>query len=337
MSLLRKDSSCFTCSKFIQENKKRKLDVNEVRSLKKCVPCQTAVYCSTECQKLDWKEHKRACKRIKTLCREIQQIDFETMNSYKNLRKVLEIEATGKNVMVLRPDMLTSGLPIEPFKVTKEHRLLYLDRRIALAYAYWHEAEASNNYTIYEKFEETTFNILHDQITMQQFEGFNSFSNLVMFLMFSKIKRNEFQMAYYNLRYWMNVFIHSDSSLRLEMNQRRFDAMQREMSTKYPDVRENLIEVVKKFFVGCRNKNEWEKAWDVYYPVSIPALVVIKTNEIVRLQQRKEDAKNFAEVCNCSNGGMFAKWNSSYPMIIKSVKSYLLGYSTHRRFQSILR
>ena len=127
MSLLRKDSSCFTCSKFIQENKKKKLDLNEVRNLKKCVPCQTAVYCSTECQKLDWKEHKRACKRIKTLCREIQQIDFETMNSYKKLRKVLEIEATGKNVMVLRPDMLTSGLPIEPFKVTKEHRLEYLD------------------------------------------------------------------------------------------------------------------------------------------------------------------------------------------------------------------
>ena len=32
-----------------------------VRKLKQCGACQTVAYCSRECQKSDWKEHKKVC------------------------------------------------------------------------------------------------------------------------------------------------------------------------------------------------------------------------------------------------------------------------------------
>src|SRR5436190_8189952 len=30
-------------------------------NLKRCAKCQTTLYCSRECQKADWKQHKRVC------------------------------------------------------------------------------------------------------------------------------------------------------------------------------------------------------------------------------------------------------------------------------------
>ncbi|CAI5443621.1 unnamed protein product [Caenorhabditis angaria] len=37
----------------------------DVAELKKCAACRSLVYCSTDCQKKDWRQHKWECKAIK--------------------------------------------------------------------------------------------------------------------------------------------------------------------------------------------------------------------------------------------------------------------------------
>lgn len=45
--------SCATCSK----------TSSETENLKRCAKCQTTWYCSRECQKKDWKAHKKVCSK----------------------------------------------------------------------------------------------------------------------------------------------------------------------------------------------------------------------------------------------------------------------------------
>jgi splicing suppressor protein 51 len=47
-------SSCFNCSK---------LQTELSEALKRCSKCQTALYCSQDCQKANWKSHKLTCHR----------------------------------------------------------------------------------------------------------------------------------------------------------------------------------------------------------------------------------------------------------------------------------
>ncbi|KFY87243.1 hypothetical protein V500_07046 [Pseudogymnoascus sp. VKM F-4518 (FW-2643)] len=46
-------SSCFNCSK---------LQTELPEPLKRCSKCQTALYCSRECQTVNWKSHKTTCR-----------------------------------------------------------------------------------------------------------------------------------------------------------------------------------------------------------------------------------------------------------------------------------
>ncbi|KAF8072321.1 hypothetical protein FPV67DRAFT_932411 [Lyophyllum atratum] len=37
--------------------------------LKKCSGCREVMYCSKECQRLDWEAHKRNCRKPRSCCR----------------------------------------------------------------------------------------------------------------------------------------------------------------------------------------------------------------------------------------------------------------------------
>ena len=37
---------------------------NDEVKLKSCAKCESVLYCSRECQKKDWKKHKRNCKKL---------------------------------------------------------------------------------------------------------------------------------------------------------------------------------------------------------------------------------------------------------------------------------
>jgi len=51
-----------------QEKSKKKCDyckkkADEVKKLKKCATCLKTRYCSQECQRADWKNHKNVCSK----------------------------------------------------------------------------------------------------------------------------------------------------------------------------------------------------------------------------------------------------------------------------------
>ncbi len=52
IDLLSNTSKCDQCHKF-------------VKNIPKCAKCKTALYCSVQCQKLDWPNHKNICSKIK--------------------------------------------------------------------------------------------------------------------------------------------------------------------------------------------------------------------------------------------------------------------------------
>ena len=51
---------------------------NTANVLKKCVACKLVYYCSKECQKYDWKNHKVSCNTIKKQRQKVLQLEQET-------------------------------------------------------------------------------------------------------------------------------------------------------------------------------------------------------------------------------------------------------------------
>ena len=80
-------SNCFISPRDWNKNFKREQTLSlcdvcgaaasEGSALTKCSRCLVAVYCSTECQKQDWPEHKRDCKQYERMRTELRQLARE--------------------------------------------------------------------------------------------------------------------------------------------------------------------------------------------------------------------------------------------------------------------
>lgn len=68
------DSNCLNC------NKSRA----ETGSMKQCSKCKSARYCSRDCQKADWKQHKRNCARLAQAAAETQPAESNNTASGSN-------------------------------------------------------------------------------------------------------------------------------------------------------------------------------------------------------------------------------------------------------------
>ena len=84
MSLSRKSQRCQGksahgfgegCRKYLTENPQLALEEDEVKELQKCGRCLIAKYCSKNCQKADWKEHKKYCRHITKLALDIKAME----------------------------------------------------------------------------------------------------------------------------------------------------------------------------------------------------------------------------------------------------------------------
>jgi hypothetical protein len=66
-------------------------------ALKKCSACLKVSYCSSECQKSDWKGHKKICKILKRLSNdlqpyhEVEEVIIEILNTPRNARVLNEL------------------------------------------------------------------------------------------------------------------------------------------------------------------------------------------------------------------------------------------------------
>ena len=101
MSLSRKSHRCQGkashsfgegCQKYLNENPQLALEEDEVKELQKCGKCLVAKYCSKDCQKTDWKEHKKYCRHITKLAFDIKAMEEEDGIEAK-CQKIME---TGK-------------------------------------------------------------------------------------------------------------------------------------------------------------------------------------------------------------------------------------------------
>ncbi|KAF9485096.1 hypothetical protein BDN70DRAFT_871801 [Pholiota conissans] len=78
-------------------------------SYKACAKCQSAIYCSRECQKLDWSSHKEHCADSRRHKRLEKQVSILIANT--NLLGVLKL------AIILQLGLLDSPFPAEPFHV----------------------------------------------------------------------------------------------------------------------------------------------------------------------------------------------------------------------------
>ena len=93
MSLLRKESLCHWCKRYLNEDADETDDnPHVIYALESCANCQTAEYCSDQCENKHKPHHKETCRRIKTLKNAIRHLEetgiheFSSMNVEK-LRK----------------------------------------------------------------------------------------------------------------------------------------------------------------------------------------------------------------------------------------------------------
>ena len=77
------------CRKYLAENP-QDLEEDEVKELHKCGQCQVAKYCSKDCQRADWKEHKKYCRHITKLTLDIKAMEEDGIEA--KCQEILENE-----------------------------------------------------------------------------------------------------------------------------------------------------------------------------------------------------------------------------------------------------
>ena len=75
--------------------------------------------------------------------------------------------------------------------------------------------------------------------------------------------------------------------------------------------------------------------WDELAPF-LPAILAIKMNTILRLEQRQKDFQNFWEAVDTTENGLLQKWKLNFPHIIEKISLMILGFKDQSRFQELL-
>ena len=115
MSLLRKESICHWCKRYLNEDADETDDnPHVIYALESCANCQTAEYCSDQCEKKHKPHHKETCRRIKTL-----------MNAIRNLEETGIHEFPSINVEKLRKDGV--------FMKYKNMYQVYINKKVQLS------------------------------------------------------------------------------------------------------------------------------------------------------------------------------------------------------------
>ena len=100
MSLVRKDRLCFGCKRYLQNRDlNHEVQPDEVRTMKTCMSCDTALFCTVKCQKSNWDNHKKVCLRMKSLRGEIDFLMMESQGQLRNTESILEMNKVFARVM----------------------------------------------------------------------------------------------------------------------------------------------------------------------------------------------------------------------------------------------
>ena len=67
-------------------------------------------------------------------------------------------------------------------------------------------------------------------------------------------------------------------------------------------------------------------AWRSFSKVYFPALVAIKINNILEMENRQKDFQRFCEAVKTDENGLLRNWNLSYPHIIQHIGLTILGF-----------
>lgn len=132
--ILKEKPYCYACQYYD--------DRTVVSGLKRCSRCQVAWYCSGDCQKKHFKEHRELCRRIaeQTKCVEQEAIPLRTLTWDED-------DNVGENLFEMYVGEFGD------FDETQE----YLDARAMLAASYW---EAAYDFEVKEVWEKALFHYL---------------------------------------------------------------------------------------------------------------------------------------------------------------------------------
>ena len=212
----------------------------------------------------------------------------------------------------------------------QDHHVKFLDRRISLAYAIWHLSEVSDNYQTCAKFCDISRDVLEDQQKMMHLDDIDQASKLNYYQIFGYLKIGYVSRAYSCLKDWIISFLIQAGKLKPKKKK------EAQENLRENNMNENIITETKKILDNVP-EHVWKNFWHMYAVTFLPGMIATKLNVILNLLKRKEDAKNFTEVYSSEDGGILSDMNKRYPIVIAHIKKYLLGYGTHRKFQSVLR
>ncbi|PLB45814.1 putative MYND domain protein [Aspergillus steynii IBT 23096] len=105
------------------------------RPLKRCAKCRTQWYCSRECQKADWKSHKRICSKIAALSTPDPDDDKKSKKVYlppTNLDVQIAMpfhELDKRTWLYNRPKEDVYKLLIDVYRLRMDDNLVYMDKR----------------------------------------------------------------------------------------------------------------------------------------------------------------------------------------------------------------
>lgn len=114
-------------------------DVEFQKALLVCSRCKCAYYCSRDCQKSDWKAHKKTC--VETSDSRLKEVEasqqlpltFATRNYYEIMTSILQVldehSLTSITLVLLELDFFSAKVPAPPVRASP-HRPCALHRNL---------------------------------------------------------------------------------------------------------------------------------------------------------------------------------------------------------------
>ena len=255
-------------------------DVEEAaKNLKRCSGCYIARYCSRECQKRHFKDHKEVCGYVKNLKEIIDKLEVKHPDLKDNKGQTSEHELTllsREKGIPYKNKLQKDSYYFTLKKFEKGTKLQYLTKKMSLAMAIWHIAENSDQFEVYVKFVEVASDLMKQSIFVCE--------DVIYLYVMGLITIGKHDDAYDAIKFWIESWMKDDKKEFLEtFNQEETSSGEGKwLDLPKQDMKENILDLQKSY-------PESEVYFRKLIGPFVPALIAIKLKIIAKIQKECEE------------------------------------------------